>query len=45
MAICRMKRPFLERLKKEGIEFLQLQFTDLMGNVKSLTVPKIGLRT
>jgi glutamine synthetase len=30
----------LERLKKEGIEFLQLQFTDLMGNVKSLTVPK-----
>ncbi len=31
---------YIERLKKDSVEFLQLQFTDIMGNVKSLTIPK-----
>ncbi len=30
----------LERLKKADVEFLQLQFTDIVGTVKTLTVPK-----
>ncbi len=31
---------YIERLKKDEVEFLQLQFTDLTGMVKSLTIPK-----
>ncbi len=31
---------FIEKLKKDSVEFLQLQFTDIMGSVKSLTIPK-----
>ena len=30
----------LDRLKKADVEFLQLQFTDIVGSVKTLTVPK-----
>ena len=30
----------LDRLKKAEVEFLQLQFTDIVGTVKTLTVPK-----
>lgn len=30
----------LERLKQDNIEFLQLQFMDILGAVKTLTVPK-----
>ncbi|EQD77981.1 glutamine synthetase, type I, partial [mine drainage metagenome] len=30
----------LERIKKAEVEFLQLQFTDIMGTVKTLTVPR-----
>jgi glutamine synthetase len=29
----------LQRLKKDEVEFIQLQFTDLLGLVKSLTIP------
>ena len=30
----------LDRLKQDNIEFLQLQFSDIVGAVKTLTVPK-----
>ena len=30
----------LNRLKQDNVEFLQLQFTDIVGAVKTLTVPK-----
>ena len=30
---------FIEKLKKDEVEFLQLQFTDISGSVKSLTIP------
>ena len=29
----------LERAKKEGIKFIQLQFTDLVGIIKNVTIP------
>ncbi len=31
---------YIEKLKKDEVEFLQLQFTDIIGSVKSLTIPK-----
>ncbi len=31
---------YLEKLKKDEVEFLQLQFTDIAGSVKSITIPK-----
>ncbi|AAT43118.1 type I glutamate--ammonia ligase [Picrophilus oshimae] len=31
---------YLERLKADKIDFLQIQFTDITGHLKSLTVPK-----
>ena len=30
----------LDRLKQDNIEFLQLQFSDIVGAVKTLTIPK-----
>ncbi len=30
----------LERLRKEQVEFLHMQFSDIMGRVKTLTLPK-----
>lgn len=30
----------LKQLEKDGVSFLQLQFTDILGAVKTLTVPK-----
>ncbi|CAC12616.1 probable glutamine synthetase [Thermoplasma acidophilum] len=30
----------LKRIEEDKVEFLQMQFTDIIGNVKSLTVPK-----
>ena len=29
----------LERVKKDNVKFIQLQFTDILGVVKSLTIP------
>lgn len=33
-------RTSLDKLKQENVEFLQLQFTDIVGAVKTLTIPK-----
>src|SRR5688572_26030570 len=33
------KKEILERVQTEGVEFVDLQFTDVMGIVKSVTVP------
>ena len=33
----------LEQVKKDNIKFIQLQFTDILGIVKSLTIPAKGL--
>ncbi|WP_298278029.1 type I glutamate--ammonia ligase [Ferroplasma sp.] len=30
---------YIEKLKEDKVEFLQLQFTDIIGSVKSLTIP------
>ena len=30
---------YIEKLKEDKVEFLQLQFTDIVGSVKSLTIP------
>lgn len=30
----------MEKLKQDNVEFLQLQFTDIVGAVKTLTIPK-----
>jgi L-glutamine synthetase (EC 6.3.1.2) len=35
---------FIEKLKKDEVEFLQLQFTDISGSVKSLPYHITGLR-
>src|ERR687893_194481 len=33
------KRDVLNRVQEEGVEFVDLQFTDVMGHVKSVTIP------
>ena len=33
------KREVLNRVQEEGVEFVDLQFTDVMGIVKSVTIP------
>ena len=33
------KREVLSRVQEEGVEFIDLQFTDVMGHVKSVTIP------
>jgi glutamine synthetase len=33
------KREILNRVQEEGVEFVDLQFTDVMGHVKSVTIP------
>jgi glutamine synthetase len=33
------KKIILERAKKDGVKFVNLQFTDIIGNVKSVTIP------
>ncbi len=37
--INREKEAVLERAKKDGVKFVDLQFTDLFGAVKSVTIP------
>jgi glutamine synthetase len=37
--IDRGKETVLERAKKDGVKFVDLQFTDLFGTVKSVTIP------
>src|SRR5919106_2341145 len=34
------KREILKRVQEEGVEFVDLQFTDVMGHVKSVTIPQ-----
>lgn len=38
-AINRDKEAIIERAKKDGVKFVDLQFTDLFGTVKSVTIP------
>ncbi len=38
-SINREKEAVLERAKKDGVRFVDLQFTDLFGTVKSVTIP------
>jgi glutamine synthetase len=38
-AINREKEAVLERAKKDGVKFVDLQFTDLFGTIKSVTIP------
>src|SRR5215203_4071829 len=33
------KQEVLNRVQEEGVEFVDLQFTDVMGHVKSVTIP------
>jgi glutamine synthetase len=33
------KEKILEKVKKEGVEFINLQFTDILGVVKAVTIP------
>ena len=33
------KQEILDRVKKDQVEFIDLQFTDVMGHVKSVTIP------
>src|SRR5215218_8391869 len=33
------KEEILQRVQAEGVEFVNLQFTDVMGIVKSVTIP------
>lgn len=33
------KEDILERVKKDNVKFIQLQFTDILGVVKSMTIP------
>ncbi len=35
----RSNRKIVERAKKDGVKFISLQFTDIIGNVKSVTIP------
>jgi len=37
--INREKEAVLEKAKKDGVKFVDLQFTDLFGTVKSVTIP------
>jgi len=38
-SIDRNKEAIIERAKKDGVKFVDMQFTDLFGTVKSLTIP------
>ncbi len=38
-SINREKEQVLERARKDGVRFVDLQFTDLFGTVKSVTIP------
>ncbi len=38
-SINREKEAVLEKAKKDGVKFVDLQFTDLFGTVKSVTIP------
>lgn len=37
------KAEILKKVKEDGVEFVDLQFTDVMGQVKSVTIPASGL--
>jgi glutamine synthetase len=37
------KQEILERVQADGVTFVDLQFTDVMGTVKSVTIPASGL--
>lgn len=38
-SINREKEAVLEKAKKDGVKFVDLQFTDLFGSIKSVTIP------
>jgi len=38
-SINKEKEAVLERAKKDGVKFVDLQFTDLFGTIKSVTIP------
>ena len=33
------KKQLMEQVKKDGVLFVSLQFTDIMGTIKSVTLP------
>jgi len=39
-----MTQEILERVKKDEVRFIQLQFTDIHGSIKSLTIPEHKLK-
>ncbi len=38
------KNSILDRVKKDNVKFIELQFTDINGNIKSVTIPTHKLR-
>ena len=37
------QKELLERVQTDGVEFVSLQFTDILGTIKSVTIPVTGL--
>jgi glutamine synthetase len=37
------QKGLLERVEADGVEFVSLQFTDILGTIKSVTIPVTGL--
>jgi len=37
------QKTLLERVETDGVEFISLQFTDILGTIKSVTIPVAGL--
>lgn len=37
------QKELLERVEADGVEFVSLQFTDILGTIKSVTIPTAGL--
>ena len=37
------QKELLERVQADGVEFISLQFTDILGTIKSVTIPVSGL--
>lgn len=44
MARKTAKNSILDRVKKDNVKFIELQFTDINGNIKSVTIPTHKLR-
>ncbi|MCG7844054.1 MAG: glutamine synthetase family protein [Methanomassiliicoccales archaeon] len=36
---CEMKEAILKKVKKENVKFLEMQFSDILGTVKSISIP------